>query len=593
MNNVKSKKDKVPYLQDNLMLTDKGYKDLKKATAACTLTNFAMMIPVVASLYMMIEIIKPLMGENISWAKMWGLLALGVVGALIVFVCSKNDYKKTYVVSYMESENTRITLAEHIRKLPMSIFNSKDLSELTTNLMGDVATTEHVISHIYPQIISNLISLSVICIMFTIWDWRMALAIFITIPIAIIVILVSKKIQFRLSKKHIEAKLKASEQVQEYIEGIKVIKACNLDGEQFSALENALRTMKKLAIKVEFGGGVFVTGAQVILQAGIGLTVYVGTMLLTGGAIELVPLILCLLVVTRIYAPLLTQLVLLPELFYHQIAIKRMRSLMDIDIMEGDDKIPIDNYEIEFKDVNFKYNKDGEETIKDMNFTIPAKSITALVGPSGSGKSTVARLIARFWDTDSGSISVGGVDVKKVDPEHLMEYMSFVFQDVILFNDTVYNNIKIGNVNATDEQIMAAAKAARCDEFVEKMPDGYNTLLGENGSTISGGERQRLSIARALLKNAPIVLLDEATASLDPESESYIQEAISALIADKTVVVIAHRLRTIAEADKIIVLDNGQGVEEGTHDELLEKEGLYHRLYSIQKESMGWSVKAS
>ena len=583
---------KLPYLQDFLMLTDKGYKDLKGAIAACTITNFAMMIPVGVALYMIIEIIKPFMGEELSWTKMWGLFVLAIVGAVIVFLCTKNDYKKTYIVSYMESETTRITLAEQIRKMPMSIFNSKDLSELTTNLMSDVATTEHAISHIFPQIISNGISITVICIMFAFWDWRMALAIFISVPLALLIIFLSRKFQVRLGKKHAVAKLAASEQVQEYIEGIKVIKACNMDGEQFDALEQALRTMKKLAIRFEFGSGVFVAGAQVVLQAGVGLTVYVGTNLITGGQIQLVPLILCLLVVTRIYGPLLTELTLLPELFYHQIAIKRMRALMDVDVMEGDEEVAIKDYNIEFKNVDFSYNKGGQEIIKNMSFDIPAKCITALVGPSGSGKSTVARLIARFWDVDKGSISIGGVDVDTVDPEHLMEYMSFVFQDVILFNDTVYNNIRIGNMNATDEQVMAAAKAARCHEFVEKMPKGYDTLLGENGSTISGGERQRLSIARALLKDAPIVLLDEATASLDPESESYIQEAISALIANKTVVVIAHRLRTVAEADKIIVLDNGQVSEQGTHDELLNQNGLYHKLFSIQKESLGWSVKA-
>ncbi len=577
-------------IKDSLMLTDKGYKDLKGAIAACTLTNFSMMIPVGVSLYMIVEILKPFMGQDMSWSRMWILLAAAVVGAILVFICSKNDYKKTYVVSYMESETSRISLAEHIRKLPMSVFNSKDLSELTTNLMGDVSVKEHALSHLIPQIIANFISLTVICIMFAFWDWRMALALFITVPLAFLIIFLSRNFQTKLGKKHTAAALHASEQVQEYIDGIKVIKACNLDGDQFDALEKALRAMKILSMKFEAGVGVFVTGAQVILQAGVGLTVYVGTLLLTGGQIELVPLIMCLLVVTRIYGPIITELTLLPEFFYYQIAIKRMRTLMDVEIMEGDETVKIDECDIEFNNVGFSYNKGGNETIKKMNFNIPAKSITALVGPSGSGKSTVARLIARFWDVDKGRITIGGVNVESVDPEHLMEYMSFVFQDVVLFNDTVYNNIKIGNMNATDEQVYAAAKAARCDEFVEKMPKGYDTLLGENGSTISGGERQRLSIARALLKDAPIVLLDEATASLDPESESHIQEAISALIANKTVVVIAHRLRTVSEADKIIVLDKGRVSEEGTHNELIAKKGLYHKLFTIQKESLGWSV---
>jgi len=311
--------------------------------------------------------------------------------------------------------------------------------------------------------------------------------------------------------------------------------------------------------------------------------------LLTGGQIELIPLLMFLLIVVRIYGPVLTELTLLPELFYHQIALKRKKALMEVAPMTGDTQIQLGNFNIELEHVKFHYNK-GEETIKDISTTIPADSLTALVGPSGSGKSTLSRLIARFWDANSGSIKIGGVDVKKMDPENLMGYMSFVFQDVILFNDTVYNNIRIGNMEATRDQVMAAAKAAMCDDFVGKMPDGYETLLGENGSTLSGGERQRISIARALLKDAPIVMLDEATASLDPENEAYIQQAISKLIRGKTVIVIAHRLRTIKSADKIIVLENGEIAEEGKHDDLMANNGLYHKLYSLQQDSLGWSV---
>lgn len=581
---------KKPKLQDALMLTDKGYRDLKGAIAACTLTNLAMMIPAVVMIQLITELVKPFTGGEISWQKMWLLFAVGIVGAVVIFLCNKNDYKKTYVVSYLESEQARTTLAEHIRRLPMSVFNSKDLSELTTNMMGDVATTEHVLSHVYPQLFANGISITLICVMLAFYDWRMALAIFISVPVAFLIILASRGLQQRMGKKHVAAKLAASEQVQEYLEGLKVIKACNLDGEKFESLEKALRTMKSLAIKMEFGTGVFVTGAQVVLQAGVGLTVFAGVSLLAGGQIALIPMLLCLLIVTRIYGPIQTELTLLPELLYHQIAIKRMRALMDYEPMQGmETELP--SYDIAFEKVNFQYNAGGEETIKNVTTTIPPNSITALVGPSGSGKSTLSRLIARFWDVDSGKLTIGGVEVKSLDPEHLMGYMSFVFQDVVLFNDTIYNNIRIGNMDASRQEILAAAEAACCDEFVDKLPNGYDTLLGENGSTLSGGERQRLSIARALLKDAPIVLLDEATASLDPESEASIQQAIGALIEGKTVIVIAHRLRTVADADKIIVLENGQVAEEGRHAELLEKEdGLYHRLFTIQQQSLGWSV---
>lgn len=581
----------MPKLQSAFMLTDKGYQDIKRAIAACTLSNFSMMLPFAVIIQIIMETIKPLSGGEISWGKMWLLFGIGIAAALIVFFCLKNDYKKTYIVSYMESENTRVSIAEHIRKLPMSFFNAKDLSEITTNLMEDVATSEHVLSHVVPQMIANAISITVICLSMTIFDWRMAAAMFITVPLAFGIIYISRRFYGRLHKKHIDAKLAASGQVQEYIEGIKVIRACNLDGERFSALRDALKTMMNISIAMELGTGIFVAGAQVILQAGIGLTVLLGTTYLTGGQIGFVPMLMFVLIVVRIYGPILTELSLLPEFLYHRNAVHRMKALMDVKPMEGNGETQLSSYEIEFKDVDFRYNPEGEATITDMTFSIPSSGITALVGPSGSGKSTVSRLVARFWDVTGGKVTIGGVDIKTLDPEHLMSYMSFVFQDVVLFNDTVYNNIRIGNRNASREEVIAAAKAARCDTFIDRMPDGYDTLLGENGSTLSGGERQRLSIARALLKDAPIVMLDEATASLDPESEAYIQEALSRLISGKTVIVIAHRLRTIQNADRIIVLDNGRVQEVGRHDELIAKKGLYHKLFTIQQESLGWSVR--
>ena len=583
-------KKEMPRLQNALMLTERGYEDLKKAIFACTMTNLSLMIPSIVMMRVIMELIKPLTGGEISWPTMWLLFGAGLFGALIVFACNKNDYKKTYNACYLQSEHTRITLAEHIRKLPMSVFNEKDLSELTTNLMGDVTTSEHVMSHIMPQLIANGVSVTVICILLAIFDWRMALSMFITVPLSLGIIVMSRYVGKNLSRRFTGAQLAAAERVQEYIEGIKVIKACNLDGEKFGALESALRTIKKLAIKFELSTGLFVTGAQVVLQAGVGLTVFTGATLMGGGQIELLPMLMFLLIVTRIYGPILVELTLLPELFYHQIGIGRMRTLMGIKTMHGDAEHALDRCNIRFDNVSFHYNDDGEETLKNLSFAIPANGITALVGPSGSGKSTIARLIARFWDVTGGHITIGGVDIKTLDPENLMSYMSFVFQDVVLFNDTIYNNIRIGNMSATHDQVMAAAQAACCDEFVNRLPNGYDTLLGENGDTLSGGERQRLSIARALLKDAPIILLDEATASLDPENEALIQKAISALIRGKTVIVIAHRLRTIATADQILVLENGALVEQGTHDQLMAHPTLYHKLFTIQQESLGWSV---
>jgi ATP-binding cassette subfamily B protein len=573
-----------------LMLSDAGYAGLKKAAFACTLTNFAQILPVWALFGFIMELIKPLTGGEVSWTALWLLFGLGVVGVLIVFLCQRNDYEKTYVVSYTQCEKTRVSVAEHIRRLPMSVFNSKDLSELTTNVMGDVAISEHVMSHIIPQLISNAISITTICVLLAFYDWRMALAVFITVPLALGIVLLSRKIYGGVSKKHAAAKLAASERVQEYIEGIKVIRACNMDGERFEALETALREMMRLAIRMEVGAGIFVTGAQAVLQCGIGLTALIGALLLTGGQLGFVPLMVFMMIVVKIYAPVTTILTLLPELFYFQISLRRMRALLAVEPMTGDGEKELTDFDIVCEQVGFSYSKGAEQAVSDLSLRIDAGSLTALVGPSGSGKSTVSRLVARFWDVDGGRISIGGVDVKTLDPEHLMGSLSFVFQDVVLFNDTIWGNIRIGNRDATDEQVRAAATAACCDEFANRLPEGYNTLLGENGATLSGGERQRISIARALLKDAPIILLDEATASLDPENEASIQQAISALIAGKTVLVIAHRLRTIAEADRIVVLDKGRAVQQGTHSQLMAEEGLYKRLYTLQAQSLGWSV---
>jgi ATP-binding cassette subfamily B protein len=569
-------------------ISDKAYKNLKKAVAACTITNFSLILPVVVTMQLVMEILKPLTGGALSINKMWLLLGLGLAAAIIVFLCSKNDYKKTYVASYITAEESRLQVAETIRKLPMWVFNSKDLTELTGHIMKDCENLEHVLSHVVPQLGANIISCTVICVLLAFFDWRIALAVFCTLPISLLIILISRRRQERLSGEQIEARLQAAEQTQEYLEGIKIIKSCNLDGERFEALNRSLRELKRLSVKMELGTGVLVTGAQFVLQAGVGITIFAGTALLSGGRIELMHLVLSLLIVVRMYGPIITVLTLLPQLFYLRQATKRMRQLAEIPVMEGNEDTPITNYTIEFDHTAFRYN--DEDVLRDITVTIPEKSITALVGPSGSGKSTMTRLIARFWDVNTGAVKIGGVDIKTLEPEYLMGFMAFVFQDVILFNDTVYNNIRIGNLNASDAEVMAAAKAAHCDEFVSELPDKYNTLLGENGLTLSGGERQRISIARALLKNAPVILLDEATASLDPENETLIQEAISRLIKNKTVLVIAHRLRTIAGADKIIVLDKGRISGEGTHEELIAGNKLYEKMYTLQQGIRGTAL---
>ena len=574
-------------LKEKLMLSDKGYSDLKKAIIACTITNLALLLPAMVACLLFWEVLKPFTGQEISWLALWKLLGVGLVAAILVFLAAKNDYRKTYIASYKEASTTRLQIAEHLRKLPMSFFNTKDLSDITTNMMADCSSMESMLSSTIPPLIANIFSVTLTCVCLAFFDGRMALAIFCTMPITFIIILCGRKLQIRLFDKQVEVKLEASSQIQEYLEGIKIIKSCGLGGSRFSSLDKALQAMKKIAIRVELASGILVQGASLILQAGLGITIFIGTVLITGGNIELLNLLVLFMFSTQIYGPILAILSQLTSLFHLETVTSRMRTLLTTTAMEGKEQ-DITKYDIELKNVSFAYNQ--EDVIKNVSFTIPSGSVTALVGPSGSGKSTVSKLIARFWDVRKGEIIIGGTNISTIEPEHLMRSMSFVFQDVTLFNDTVFNNIRVGNMNATEEQVMAAAKVAYCDEFIQRLPDGYQTVLGENGSTLSGGERQRISIARALLKDAPIILLDEATASLDPESESCIQQAIGRLIQGKTVLVIAHRLRTIAKADKIIVLDDGKVIEQGTHSELMEQNGLYKRLYTIQQESLGWTV---
>ncbi len=569
-------------------LSKKGYIDLKKGVLACVITNLSLMLSVAVTIGIFAEVLRPLTGGQISWTKMWLLFLGGIVAAVITFLCSKNDYRHTYVSCYSTAEESRIQIAETVRRLPMRVFDSKDLSELTTNMMNDCEIIEHAMSHVVPPLLSNGISCTIICAVLAVFDWRMTLAIFCTLPVSFLVLFGSRKLQDKLNSKQVEAKLKASEETQEYLDGIKLIKAFHLDGEKFTALRDSFQNLKRQSIQTELGCGIFSSGAQFILQAGVGIAVFVGTYLLTEGKIELIPLLLSLVLATRIYGPILSVLTILSMMFRMLTATQRVRELMEIPVMTGNKDTPVTHFDIEFDHVTFRYR--DTDILKNVSFHIPEEKITALVGPSGSGKSTTAKLIARFWDVNSGKIMVGGVDVKTLDPDYLMTKMAFVFQDVILFSDTVMNNIRIGNLNATDEEVFAAAKAACCDEFISRLPDGYHTMLGENGNTLSGGERQRISIARALLKDAPVILLDEATASLDPENEVFVQQALSRLIAGKTVLVIAHRLRTISQAEQIIVLKDGRIAESGVHNGLVEKKGLYQKLYALQKESLGWSV---
>lgn len=574
-----------------LHLTDQGAKQLNKAVIACTVENLTLFLPFVILLQVIKVVVEPLVsGKPLDTMQLWILCGCGVVAALIFFMAYRWEYRKTYTSAYKESMAIRVEVAERMRQLPLSFFNDRNLSDLTANLMANCSTIEEVMSHVVPEMLGYSLSCTIACAMLALYDWRMALAIFCVLPLAVLIIMIGKKLEERFSRKQVKAKLAVSEQVQEYLEGIKVIKAFGLSGEKFKNLEAALRNMMHASIQFEFLAGIFVTGSSILLQAGIGLVVLVGVTLVLGGSLGIFPFLAFVLVSVRIYSPIMAIMTLLPEFFHLMISLENMQKLRQTPVMGGSRDIDLNSFDVILRDVTFAYNQN--DVIKNVSLSIPQNKVTAFVGPSGSGKSTVSRLIARFWDVKSGAIEVGGHDVREMDPDALMRHMSFVFQDVILFNDSIFNNIRIGKENATLEEVHDAARRARCDHFIARLPQGYDTVLSENGSSLSGGERQRISIARALLKDAPIILMDEATASLDPENEVYIQEAISELVRGRTVIVIAHRLRTVANADQIVVLDHGEVVEQGDFGALMERKGLFHRLYTLQQESLGWQAQA-
>ncbi len=570
------------------MLSDAGSKNLRQAIIACTISNLTLMLPFIILLQVIVSLITPLTNHlAVNKSYLWLMVGLGILSSLLFLLCYQREYKKTYASAFGQAANTRIEVAEKIRKLPLSFFNRKDLSELTTNIMGDCATIENMLSHVVPQLIGYSCSSVITCVLLAFYDWRMASAIFCTLPIAFLIVIIGKGFEKKLGEKQVQSKLAVSNEVQEYLDGIKIIKGFGISGEKFKTLDRALKNMMWAAIKFEGISGIFVTLSTMVLKVGLGVVVLVGVKLIVIGSLDPITFLAFIVIGSRIYSPLISVLTLLPELFYMLTSIERMKSLQTESTMEGRNDVLFKDFSINIDHINFSYKQ--KSVINDLSCVIPSNKMTALVGPSGSGKSTLLQLIARFWDVDKGMITIDGNDIKTIDPETLMLSMSFVFQNVILFDDTILNNIRIGRHDASDEEVKLAAKKARCDELIARLPHGWDTLIGENGSKLSGGERQRISIARALLKNAPIVLLDEATASLDPENEVYIQQAISELVKDRTVIVIAHRLKTIITADQIIVLDKGSIVEQGSYQQLIDNNGLFTRLYSLQKQQFSIS----
>ena len=575
----------IKRLQKQYALSQQGAKDLVKGCLACVLQNLSFMFPVGLLFFLVSDLLNGgVPGEKISFYVIGCVVCIGLI-LLTTYI----QYNATYFATYTESGVRRITLAEQLRKLPLSFFGKKDLADLTSTIMADCTFLEQSFSHFIPELAGSILSTILISINLLLLDWRMALAALWVMPIAFGIVGFSAKVQETLNQKAMDVKMACADGIQECIETVRDLKASNAEAEYMKGLEKKIRAVERRSILNEFGLAAFVVSASLVLKFGIATVALVGSILLIQGSLEVITFFLFLLVVSRLYDPLQSALQNLAAVISTRTNIARMNEILDHPIQQGSSRLSNKGYDIVFDHVGFAYNA-GETVLKDVSFTAKQGAVTALVGPSGGGKTTVSRLAERFWDVNQGRITVGGMDISKTDPETLLSLFSIVFQDVTLFDNTILENIRIGNKDATDEQVLAAARLANVDEFAEKLPDGWNTNIGENGCTLSGGERQRISIARAFLKNAPIILLDEASASLDVENETLIQTAISRLIADKTVLVIAHRLRTVAGADKIVVLSEGTVAEEGRPDELKQKNGLYARMVQMQTESQNWRL---
>ena len=580
-------------LKHTFALSDKGAKDMVKAFFACILHNLSLMVPVV----LLYNLIGDLLGGGIPEGKSTFYIA-GLAMALgLIMLTYYIQYNATFFATYVESGVRRLSLAEKLRKIPLSFFGKKDLSDLTTVLMADCATLEGGLSHWVPEFIGSLISTLLIAAGLFVFDWRMALASLWVLPVSFGIILATAGIMRIRQEKVTEVSIACSDGIQECLETLRDLKANNAEDGYLKGLDKKIKDVEKYTVIGELTNAVFHTCGRMVLKVGIATTVLAGGALLADGEITLLTFFAFMILVSRVYDPLIAALDNLSAvIMIRNIQCRRMDEILSHPEQEGRSELTNRGYDIIFDHVGFSYEcssslNSGETVLKDVSFTAKQGQVTALVGPSGGGKTTVSRLASRFWDIQKGKITVGGMDISKIDPESLMSLYSIVFQDVTLFNNTVMENIRLGRKDATDAEVLEAARLANVDEFAEKLPDKWNTLIGENGCELSGGERQRISIARAFLKNAPIILLDEATASLDVENETLIQESLSRLIENKTVMIIAHRMRTVAGADKIVVLSEGTVAEQGSSDMLLKKDGIYARMVKLQTQSRNWAME--
>ena len=562
-----------------------GAVGLIKGIIACAFQNMAFMLPTGLLYYL----VKDLLGGDMGGKTVFYTVGCVICFALIL-ITTWFQYNNTFFTTYEESGKRRLSLAERLRKLPLSFFGKKDLADLTSTIMADCEVLEKDCSHYIPALFGSVISTIVIALGLFAFDKAMALAALWVIPVSVLIIVLSYKVQDRAQQRNMSVKMACADGIQEYIETLRDLKANNAESSYLKGLRSKIRSVEKGAFKTEITTAVFVTSAGMVLKFGIATVALVGVSRLVTGKIDVLTLFMFLLVASRLYDPMQAALQNLAAVIAMRTNVARMNEILDHEIQQGGDTLTNKGCDITFDHVGFAY-KSGETVLSDVSFTAKQGEVTALVGPSGGGKTTVSRLAVRFWDNQKGKITVGGMDISKIDPKKLMTLYSIVFQDVTLFNNTIMENIRFGRKGATDEEVLAAAHLANCDEFAEKLPDKWNTDIGKNGCELSGGERQRISIARAFLKDAPIILLDEATASLDVENETAIQTALSRLIRNKTVLVIAHRMRTVAGADKIVVLSDGVVAEQGTPEKLLNKNGIFKRMADLQLQGQNWTVR--
>lgn len=576
----------IEVIKRRFALSTKGAKDFCKGVFFTTLLDIVLMLPAVFVFLFLEEYLRPVFQPSASVTH--GILyysILGIVFMIVMYIFAVLQYRSTYTTVYDESANRRISLAEKLRKLPLAFFGEKNLSDLTATIMDDCTDLEHTFSHAVPQLFASIISILLITVGMAFYNWQLTIALFWVVPLAAAILLFSKKEIQKSNESNYLNKRMVTEHIQEGLDTIQEIKSYNQERDYLEKLDASIDTYEKVLTRNELVLGMLVNGSQSVLKLGLASVIIVGANLLASGTVDLFTYLIFMVIGSRVYAPVSEVMNNIAALFYLDVRINRMNEMEALPVQNGTTEFTPQGYDIEFRQVDFAYEQ-GKQILNNLSFIARQGEKTALVGPSGSGKSTAARLAARFWDIQSGKITLGGQDISRIDPETLLKNYSVVFQDVVLFNASIMDNIRIGKRDATDEEVRRVARLAQCDEFVTKMPQGYQTIIGENGETLSGGERQRISIARALLKDAPIVLLDEATASLDVENETKIQAGISELVRNKTVLIIVHRMRTVANADKIVVLENGSVAEMGTPEGLKKKNGIFARMVNRQVTNM-------